>query len=511
VTPAPVITQTPDLLLPFLGGCAQQYDLAIDLAADAALVADGLGAAAEVTAIIAQQFSEAAKAAEFVVMGAGLAEAAVGVLVPLWAGGAAPGLVAAGGAAEVLAVNHLADDIILAAALVGAGFDVAGVALGVDEQALTHWQHSLDNCDQNFTGTVTVKAGGLDVTGTSIFNSDVGVAADVNVEGDVNASQVHATQGISAVGGGIWIGDTNGTTYSDGITVGGGALSGAGVGGAQAFTGDVDAIAIGNNAQAMQSGSVALGLDASSTEADAIAIGNAATANGVQDVVVGALNNTGAGGNNTVVGNEIDIIGAASSDNTVLGVGHQVTGSGNFVGGDPITVIGDDNVATGANGSITGDSNVAIGNTVNITGDRAIAVGDNATANADDTTVIGTNAQADETGSAAYGHGAVASLTQQQVFGTTANTYTTPGITSGLSRARQIGALEVATTDTAGNLATDGGKIFDTLSENQAGIAIAMALGMPDLQADESFGGLLASPLWVLLTEISLAGASVFH
>ena len=50
------------------------------------------------------------------------------------------------------------------------------------------------------------------------------------------------------------------------ITVGGGALSGAGVGGAQAFTGDVDAIAIGNNAQAMQSGSVALGLDASETD-----------------------------------------------------------------------------------------------------------------------------------------------------------------------------------------------------------------------------------------------------
>jgi hypothetical protein len=481
ITPAPVVTQTPDLLLPFLGGCAQQYDLAIDLAADAGLAAAGVGAAADVTAIGLQAISEAAKAAEFTVMAGGFTGIATVVGIPV--GGAA-----GAGAAAALAANHLVDDLILADALIGAVADVASVAFGVDEQLLSHYQNSLDNCDQNFTGTVTVKAGGLDVTGTSIFNSDVGVAADVNVEGDVTATQVRATEGISAVGGGIWIGDIGGKTYSDGITIGGGALSGAGVGGAQAFTGHVDAMAIGNNAQATQSGSVALGLDASSTEADAIAIGNAATANGVQDVVVGALNSTGTGGNNTVVGNEIDIIGAASSDNTVLGVGHQVTGSGNFVGGDPNTVVGSLNVATGVNSNVTGDSNVAIGDTVNITGDRAIAVGNNATANADDTTVIGTNAQADATGSAAYGQGAVASLTQQQVFGTTANTYTTPGITSGLSRARQIGALEVATTDTAGNLATDGGKIFDTLSENQAGIAIAMSLGMPDLQADESFG-----------------------
>ena len=236
------------------------------------------------------------------------------------------------------------------------------------------------------------------------------------------------------------------------------------------------------------SGSIALGLDSSSTNADAIAIGNAAVANGVQDVVVGADNNTDVGGNNTVVGNEIDIIGATSSDNTVLGVGHQVTGSGNFVGGDPNTVVGSLNVATGVGSVVTGDSNVALGDTVTITGDRAIAVGNNATANADDTTVIGTNAQANATGSAAYGQGAVASQTQQQVFGTQANTYTTPGITSSLSKVRQIGPLEVPTSDTFGNLATDGGLIFEALSANQAGIAISMALEMPSLQAGETFG-----------------------
>lgn len=462
--------------------------------------------------------------------GVALATGVTVVALPAAAAGGGVGMVAGGVAMNavgiatgVQAVATGAKIAALAAEAVGVVSTVTGVGSQIAAQVFSHdsqdlavYVATLPNCEAEFTGTVTVSGGGLNVTGASIFNDDVGVAADVNAEGDVNASQVHATQGISAVGGGIWIGDPNGTTYSSGITIGGGAVSGAGAGGAQAFTGDIDAIAIGNNARAMMSGSLAFGLDSSSTGADAIAIGtnaqammggslafgldssstgadaiaigNTAAANGVQDVVVGALNKTDAGGNNTVVGNEIDIIGAASSNNTVLGAGHQVTGSGNFVGGDPNTIVGSMNVATGVDSNVTGDSNVAIGDSVNITGDRAIAVGNNATANADDTTVIGTNARADAPGSAAYGQGAVATQSQQQVFGTRANTYTTPGITSDLSRARQAGNLEVATSDAAGNLATDGGEIFKTLSENQAGIAIAMAMVNPTLIAKETFG-----------------------
>jgi hypothetical protein len=92
-------------------------------------------------------------------------------------------------------------------------------------------------------------------------------------------------------------------------------------------------------------------------------------------------------------------------------------------------------------------------------------------------------------GSAAYGTGAVATLTDQQVFGTAANTYTTPGITSGLSKARQnVGPLEVVTSDQAGNLATDGGLIFDELSKLNGGVAVAMAMTNPDLVGSEVFG-----------------------
>ena len=74
------------------------------------------------------------------------------------------------------------------------------------------------------------------------------------------------------------------------------------------------------------------------------------------------------------------------------------------------------------------------------------------------------------------------------MFGTEDNTYTTPGITSSLSRSRQSGSLDVATSDASGNLATDGGLIFETLSENRAGLAIAMAIQSPDLDGGERFG-----------------------
>jgi len=400
VTPTPVITSLPQLATVGAGGCAQQYTNAINslngqaiTANDVGLAANGVGAAATVTGLIAQEVASTAKAAEFTAMSAGLAETVAYGVAPAPTAGGIPGSVAAAAAAGTLAATSGAESVALAAAIVGAGSNVAGVASQVAAQVFTHssqdltvYVAGLPDCEATHTGTVAVTDGGVNVTGTSIFNDDVGVAGDVNVEGDVNASQVHATQGISAVGGGIWIGDPNGTTFSDGITIGGGAVSGAGFGGAQAVTGDADAIAIGNNAQAMQSGSVAVGLDASSTGTDATAVGTGATAG------------------------------------------------------------------------------------------------------ADNTTAVGTNAQANATGSAAYGQGAVASLSQQQVFGTAANTYTMPGITSDLSRTRQSGPLEVATSDAMGNLATDGGQIFETLSENQAGIAIAMSLPTPSLQAHESFG-----------------------
>ena len=150
------------------------------------------------------------------------------------------------------------------------------VALGIQIVTWAEQVHqtTLPQCDETFVGTVTVTNGGVNVSGASIFNSNVAVNGDVAVSGNVTASKVMATQGISAMGGAITLGDPNLVTFSDGINIGGGAISGAGFGGAQAFTGHVSAIAIGNGASAFS--------------ANSSAYGNGATARGTNSTAIGA-------------------------------------------------------------------------------------------------------------------------------------------------------------------------------------------------------------------------------
>jgi hypothetical protein len=106
----------------------------------------------------------------------------------------------------------------------------------------------------------------------------------------------------------------------------------------------------------------------------------------------------------------------------------------------------------------------------------------------ENSTAVGTGATATASGSAAYGNGAVATLVDQQVFGTTSNTYTAPGITSSLSQQRQSGPLQRTTTDINGNLASDNGDTFKAVSRLQAGVAIALAAEAPPLTAAQNFG-----------------------
>ena len=322
-TPAQVVTSQPQKVIPFSGGCNQQYDTI-------GIVAEAGGLATDI---------------------AGTAAEAVAQAIP------PPG-----------------EEVAEAAAL---GTQVAG--LGVQAAALANsiYANTLPSCEQEFTGTVTVDAGGVNITGQSIFNNTVGVDGNVNVSGNVNASQVHATQGISADGGAIWLGDPNGVTYSSGITLGGGALSGAGFGGAQAFTGDVTSVAIGNGASAFSVNSVALG--------------------------------------------------------------------------------------TGATAGMAGGG------------------GPNSTA-------IGANTSAGFSNSAAFGANATVTRINQQVFGTTDNTYTMPGITSAQSKRTQRGLLQLPTTDSLGNLASDGGATFRAIARLRAGVALSLAVTPPILQRGEKFG-----------------------
>lgn len=74
------------------------------------------------------------------------------------------------------------------------------------------------------------------------------------------------------------------------------------------------------------------------------------------------------------------------------------------------------------------------------------------------------------------------------VFGTSEETYVAPGITSRLSKDRQLTRLQLPTTDAYGNLASDGGDVFRAIARANAGIAIGYALAPPQLRNDQNFG-----------------------
>nr|WP_168195714.1 YadA-like family protein [Bradyrhizobium sp. NAS80.1] len=143
------------------------------------------------------------------------------------------------------------------------------------------------------------------------------------------------------------------------------------------------------------------------------------------------------------------------------------------------------------NATANGESSVAVGTNA-VAGTNSVALGQNAQARGVGSTAIGESASTGSFNNAtAIGNGAVATRDNQVVIGTASNTYTAPGITSAASRAAQSGPLQVVTSDANGNLATDGGAIFNNINNlNQqvanitqdvrrldGGVAMAMALG----------------------------------
>lgn len=83
----------------------------------------------------------------------------------------------------------------------------------------------------------------------------------------------------------------------------------------------------------------------------------------------------------------------------------------------------------------------------------------------DNGTAIGAGAKVTHQGSTAIGAGAKSTDTDQVTLGTEKDTVKAPGITSEKSKARQVGPLEVVTSDANGNLATDGGAIYNQLGQ----------------------------------------------
>jgi hypothetical protein len=349
------VTSAPALSTVGAGGCAQQYTAAINnlngqaiTANNVGLASNATGAAASVTNLVAQNIVAGVAAGAFTAMSVGLGVTVGYGVAPLPTAAGIPGSVAAAAAAGTLAGNSTASSVAYVAGVVGAVATVAGVASQITAQVfttdafnLTNYTAGLPGCEGTFTGTVAVTAGGVNVSGDSIFQGNVGITQSLNVD-NLNVNTIMAAQGISAFGGAITIGDPSLTTYSSGITIGGGAISGAGTGGLQAFTGDVTAIAIGNNAQATEVGSLALGLNSSATGVSAVAVGSGAFAASTNSVAIGA--------------------GAVALSSVAVGGGAQATGTNSTAVGDNATASGNFSSAFGNNSVASAGNSVALGN-----------------------------------------------------------------------------------------------------------------------------------------------------
>ena len=121
-------------------------------------------------------------------------------------------------------------------------------------------------------------------------------------------------------------------------------------------------------------------------------------------------------------------------------------------------------------------------------GAGSVASGANATA-------LGANASAAQANTVALGQGVTTSRAGQVAIGGATNTYTLAGVGSDASRAAQTGPLQTLTTDASGNIAGDGGALFNQfqgvqndVDENREGVALALAVDTPDFVAGEKFG-----------------------
>lgn len=196
----------------------------------------------------------------------------------------------------------------------------------------------------------------------------------------------------------------------------------------------------------------------------------------------------------SVVSNVTADNSGASASATSLGCGVNATANGansTALGTNANAGNSDNATAVGA-GSTAGTNAVALGTNSRATGTGSTAVGYGAKAEGANSTAIGNGASTGSyTNATAIGAGATATRNNQVMIGTASNTYTAPGITSNASRAAQSGPLQVVTTDAGGNLASDGGYIFNNLNtlnntvynlsqdirRLDGGVAMAMALG----------------------------------
>src|SRR5262249_22855769 len=181
-------------------------------------------------------------------------------------------------------------------------------------------------------------------------------------------------------------------------------------------------LALGAGAEATGDGSSACGTFANATGVLATATGTFATANGFA-------------------------ASAAGGESLAQGTFANATGAGSFANGQNATALGGFSTANGINATALGQSSLALGNASTAIGQGSVAF--------TGATAIGQGAAASFANSTAIGAGAVTTAPNQMAFGTPSSTYVAPGITSAASKAAQRGPLQIVTSDTGGNLATN--------------------------------------------------------
>ena len=116
------------------------------------------------------------------------------------------------------------------------------------------------------------------------------------------------------------------------------------------------------------------------------------------------------------------------------------------------------------------------------------ALGHDADATRSSATALGEGTRASHLRSTAIGADAATRRDENMAFGTASSNYSMPGITSAASKSFQSGPLEVITTDSDGDLASDGGQIFHDISRLRQGVAMAFALPDLTLPSDVRYG-----------------------
>lgn len=218
-----------------------------------------------------------------------------------------------------------------------------------------------------------------------------------------------------------------------------------------ASTGSANNMACGPNAYSDGIGSasniaIGAGVSAYGDNSRNIAVGDGALAAGDNS------GNTAYGGFSATAGN--------NSHNTAVGglagaSGHN--SSNTSLGGDTHSD-GDNssNMALGDSANAMGNNsdNIAIGHgayaSQNSTKNTALGAGASAQGNS---VAVGADAEASFAYSAAFGNGATAARANQQVFGTSTNTYTMAGIASADGKAAQGVATHLVTSNASGDLA----------------------------------------------------------